>query len=70
MGETNINKGLVAKPEVKRQLIKPRRRWDDNIKIYLEEIVCEGLDRFHLAQDSYQAFASTAMSIWSLLKGK
>jgi hypothetical protein len=37
---------LVGKPEGKRQLERPRRRWDDNIKMYLREVVSgHGLDR-------------------------
>jgi hypothetical protein len=31
-----VYRGLVGKPDGKR----PRRRWDDNIKIYLREVVC------------------------------
>jgi hypothetical protein len=29
----------------------PRRRWEDNIKMDLQEVVCEGMDRIELAQD-------------------
>jgi hypothetical protein len=34
----NAYRILVAKPEGKRPLGRPRRRWEDNIKIYLREI--------------------------------
>ena len=38
---------LVGKPEGKRSLGRPRSRWDDNIKMDLQEVKCEvyGLDR-------------------------
>jgi hypothetical protein len=35
---------LVGKPEGKRLLLKPRRRWEDNIKTYLQEVECGGMD--------------------------
>jgi len=35
---------LVGKPEGKRPLVRPRRRWDDNIKMDLQEVGCEGMD--------------------------
>jgi hypothetical protein len=45
MGETrNAYRILVGKPEGKRPLGRPRRRWVDNIKINLREIGWDGLD--------------------------
>jgi hypothetical protein len=35
---------LVGKPEGKRLLGTPTRRWEDNIKMDLEEIACEGME--------------------------
>jgi hypothetical protein len=32
------HRGLVGKPEGKRQLGRPRLKWEDNIKIYLREV--------------------------------
>jgi len=42
---------LVGKPEVKRPLGRPTRRWEDNIKMDLQEVVCGGVDWIELAQD-------------------
>jgi hypothetical protein len=45
IGETNAYGILVGKPEEKRPLGRPRRRWTDNIKIDLRETGWYGLDR-------------------------
>jgi len=42
---------LVGKTEGKRPLGRPRRRWDDNIKMDLQELGCRGIDWIELAQD-------------------
>ena len=42
---------LVGKPEGKRLLERPRRRWEDNIKIDLQELGCGSMDWIELAQD-------------------
>jgi hypothetical protein len=45
MGEKrNAYRILVGKPEEKRPLGRPRRRWVNNIKIDIIEIGCDGLD--------------------------
>jgi hypothetical protein len=45
MGEKRNAYGiLVGNPEGKRPLGRPRRRWVDNIKIDLREIIWDGLD--------------------------
>ena len=41
----------MGKPEGKRPLGRPRRRWEDNIKIYLLVMGCGGMDWMELAQD-------------------
>jgi hypothetical protein len=35
---------LAEKPEGKRPLGRPRRRWEDNIKMDLQEVGCSGMD--------------------------
>jgi len=48
MGERRgVHRVLVRKPEGKR----PRRRWEDNIKLDLQEVVCGDLDWIELVQD-------------------
>ena len=42
---------MVAKPGGKRPLGRPRRRWDDNIKMDIQEVGCGGMDWIDLAQD-------------------
>jgi len=42
---------LVGKPEGNRPLGRPRRRWDDNIKMDLQEVGWWGMDWIELAQD-------------------
>jgi hypothetical protein len=52
MGEKRgVYRVLVGKTEGKRPLGRPRRRWEDNIKTDLPEVVCWGVDRIELAQD-------------------
>jgi hypothetical protein len=55
----------VGKPEGKRQLRKPRRRWMDNIKIDLREIECDGMNWIDLAQDKdhWRALVNTVMNL-------
>jgi hypothetical protein len=42
---------LVRKPEGKRLLGRPKRRWEDNIKMDLQDVGCGSLDWIDLAQD-------------------
>jgi len=52
MGERKgIYRVLVGKPEGKRLLGRPRRRWENNIKMDLREVGCGGKDWIELAQD-------------------
>ena len=52
MGERRgIYRVLAGKPEGKRPLGRPRRRWEDNIKNDLQEVRYGGMDWIELAQD-------------------
>jgi hypothetical protein len=48
--ERGVNRVLVGKPEGKKPLWRPRRRWE-NIRMDLQEVGCEGKDWIGLAQD-------------------
>jgi hypothetical protein len=49
--ERGVYSVLVGKPEGRRPLGRPRCRWEDNIKMDLQEVGCGGMDWFGLAQD-------------------
>jgi hypothetical protein len=49
--ERGVYRVLVGKPEGKRSLGRPRRRWEDNIRMDLQEVGCGGMDWIGLAQD-------------------
>jgi hypothetical protein len=51
---------LVGRPEGRRPLGRPRRRWEDNIKMYLGDV-----DWIHLAQDRdrWRALVNTVMNL-------
>jgi hypothetical protein len=44
-------KVLMGKPERKRPLLRPRSRWEDNIKLDLQEVGCGGTNWIELTQD-------------------
>ena len=56
---------LVGKPEGKRPLGRPRRRWVDSIRNYLQEVGCGYTDRIGLAQDRdrWRTLVSAVMNI-------
>ena len=58
-----VHKILVGKPEGQRPLGRPRRRWEDNIKMDLGEVGRSCGDWTELAQDrdSWRALVSTVM---------
>jgi hypothetical protein len=60
-----VYKVLVGKPEGKRPLGRPRRRWEDNIKIDLQVVGCGGKDWMLLAQDKdrWQALVNAVMNL-------
>jgi hypothetical protein len=66
MGEwKGVYRVLVGRPEGKRPLGRPRRRWEDNIKMDLKEVGVDGANWIQLAQDRVQCrdFLSTVMNL-------
>jgi hypothetical protein len=66
MGEKRNAYRILGKPERRRPLGRPRRRWVDNIKIYLRKIGWDGVDFVDLAQDKdqWRALVNTVMNLW------
>jgi hypothetical protein len=54
---------LVGKPEGKRPLGRPRRRWVDEIKIDVREIGLGGMDWIDLDRDQWRALVNTVMNL-------
>ncbi|KAJ4447736.1 hypothetical protein ANN_09744 [Periplaneta americana] len=66
MGESrNAYRVLVGRPEGKRPLERPRRRWEDNIKMDLREVGYDDRDWINLAQDRdrWRAYVRAAMNL-------
>jgi hypothetical protein len=63
--ERGVHRVLVGKPEGKRPLGRPRRRWEDNIKMDVQEVGGGDGDRMELAQDreSWRALVSTVKNL-------
>jgi hypothetical protein len=63
--ERKVYKVLVGKPEGKRPLGKPRRRWEDGIRMDLREIFLGCVDSIRLAQDRdrWRAVVSAVMNL-------
>jgi hypothetical protein len=67
MGEgRGVYRVLVGKPEGRRLLGRPRRRWEDNIRMDLREVECECVDWMEVAQDRdrWRALVSAVMNLW------
>jgi hypothetical protein len=64
--ERGLYRVLVGKLEGKRPLGRPRCRWEDNIKMDLQEVGCGGMDWIGLAQerDRWQALVNALMNLW------
>ena len=56
----------VGKPEYKRPLGRTRSRWEDNIKMYVQEVGCGGMDWIELAQDRdrWRALVGMVRDFW------
>ena len=66
MGEgRDVYRFLMGKPEGRRPLGRPRRRWEDNIKMDLQEVRCGGIDWIELAQerDRWRALVNVVMNL-------
>jgi hypothetical protein len=66
MGEgRNVYRVLVGKPEGERPLGRPRRRWEDGIKMDFREIGWGGVEWIHLAQDRdrWRAVVNAVMNL-------
>ena len=62
---SDVYRVLVGRPEGKRTLGRPRRRWEDNNQVVLQEVGCGGMDWIELAQerDRWRAFVNTVMNL-------
>jgi hypothetical protein len=66
MGEKKgVYKVLVGKPEEKRPMGRPRSRWEDNIRMDLQEVGFGGMGWIGLAQDRerWQALVKVVMNL-------
>jgi len=66
-GSRGEHRDLVGSSEGKRPLGRPRRRWEDNIKMDLLEMGCGGMDWIELAQDRdrRRALFNAVMNLWA-----
>jgi hypothetical protein len=67
--ERNVYKVLMGKPEGKRPLGRPRRRWEDGIRMYHREIGLGSVDWIQLAhdRDRWRALVNTVMNLQVLV---
>ena len=65
MGRRGVHRVLVGKPEGKRPLGRPRRRWENDIKMDLQEVRGGCEDWMELAQDRdrWRVLVSTVMNL-------
>jgi hypothetical protein len=64
----SVYRVLVGRPEDKRPLGRPRRKWEDNINLDLSETGIDGANCIQLAQDRVQwrVFVNMVMNLWVL----
>jgi hypothetical protein len=62
----NVYRISVGKPEGKRPLVRPRRRWVDNIKMDFREREWDGVDWVYMAQDrdQWRALVNVVLNLW------
>ena len=65
MARMGVYRVYVQKPEGKRLLGRPRRRWEDNIKMNLQEVGYWGMGWIELAQDRdrWRALVNSVMNL-------
>jgi len=63
--KSGVYRVLVGKSEGKRPLGRPRRGWEDNINMDLQEVGCGGMDWIELAQnrDRWRALVNAVMNL-------
>ena len=62
----DVYRVMVGKPGGRRPLGRPRRRWEDNIKMDLQVVGCGGMDWIEVAQDRdrWQALVNVVKNLW------
>ena len=62
----NAYRGLMGRLEGKRSLGRPRRRWEDNIKMDLKDVGCDPGDWIALAEDrdQWRTYVRAVMNLW------
>jgi hypothetical protein len=65
MGEREVHTGFGRETEGRRLLGRPRRRWEDNIKMDIQEVGCGGMNWIELAQnrDRWRALVNAVMNL-------
>jgi hypothetical protein len=64
--ERGVYRVLVGKPDGKRPIGRPRRRWENNIRMDLQEVGCGGVYWIGLAQDRarWRALVNAVINLW------
>jgi hypothetical protein len=64
--ERGVYRVLAEKPEGKRPLGRPKRRWEDNINMDLQKVGCGGMGWIELVQDRdrWRALVNAIINLW------